>query len=290
MVSDIVLNTIWTGGVLLVCLLIQLIPLKMLSRLTKPFSWKTFGIRKIKRWHSRTDTLGNLMVWISALLCVTAPWGPYAPIWLSLWLSYTWLCTLSRAVRLGQGVVRWQKQTVIFLVNLLYGISLLGLLGVYSHYGLWIRAYLYAHEISTGAGLNWMYYLTNIQPAAYLLLVIISFWPMAVLWGQFKYMRLENTFKASNIYLYINKYTVLILVLLFLGSFGSAGLEKIYQLPPEERISSESRVLPLKEEDVPGHENHKASEQDSSVEEQGNFHPSQNAAPSKQASSSQPAE
>ncbi len=127
-------------AVLFFSLLFLLIPLKYVAQLTIPFSFKTFGIRKIRRWHSRTDTLANLFLWISVILAFAFPFIPEARLAYGIWLTFTWLCTLSRAVRLSQIRKGNIKLTVIFMLNLIYGFGMLSGLGLLDDQGLWIRS------------------------------------------------------------------------------------------------------------------------------------------------------
>ena len=248
--SQLILSGIFAAGGLAFSLLLILIPLKTMSILTTPFSMKTFGIRKIKRWHSRTDTLANLMLWISVLLCVGAPLIPYSPIIYLVFLLFTWLCTASRAVRMTQVKEKWKKLTVIFLINLIFSIGALAAIGAFNHYALWIRSFQFATDLIDGTATTALYYLTNVQPAAYILQMLILVLPLVNLWGQFKYMRLENTFKAANIYTYILKSLILIIILFGAAFGGPKALERIYQVDENNRISNESRFHPLTREEL----------------------------------------
>ncbi len=248
--SELFMSGIFAAGALAISLLLILIPLKVMSILTTPFSMKTFGIRKIRRWHSRTDTLANLMLWISVLFCIAAPLIPYSPIIYLVWIILTWLCTVSRAVRMTAVREKWKKLTVIFLIDLTFLIGTLAAIGAFNHYALWIRSFQFVNDLFDGTGRTAIYYLTNVQPAAYILQTLILIIPLVNLWGQFKYMRLENTFKASNIYTYILK-SLLVIVVLFGAAFGGPkALERIYQVDENDRISNESRFHPLDREQL----------------------------------------
>lgn len=250
MSSTMIFNLILSLGIVLVSLLILTIPLKTLSLLTTPFSMRTFGIRKIKRWHSRTDTLANLMIWITVIFCIIYPFIPYSPIIWAVWITFTWLCALARAVRLTAAGQRWKKLAVIFCITVIYGFGLLGGLGLFNHYSLWIFSFQYANSIAAGEGLDYMYYLSNVQPFSYLaqmLIMIISGWN---LWGQFKYMRLENTFKAANMFTYIFKFLITTCIVAGISIFGQSFLEDVYQTPAADKVSSTNSYLPMDREEA----------------------------------------
>lgn len=242
----------YTGIALVVICLLLLIPLKVQSTLTVPFSFRTFGIRKIRRWHSRTDTLANLMLWISAIFCVLAPWIPYSPLIYLAWLILTWLATVSRAIRLTRVTKKGVKLTVIFFVNLVFAIGMLAAMGFYNNFALWIRSFLFANDIVSGEGLRLMYYLSSVQPGAYLVQTLLLLLPVCALWGQFKYMRLENTFKAANLGFYVIKNLVFVAILALLGFAGNTVLENVYNVEHGEWTSSESFAYPLDREEAAG--------------------------------------
>lgn len=239
----------YTGIALVVICLLLLIPLKVQSTLTVPFSFRTFGIRKIRRWHSRTDTLANLMLWISAIFCVLAPWIPYSPLIYLAWLILTWLATVSRAIRLTRVTKKGVKLTVIFFVNLVFAIGMLAAMGFYNNFALWIRSFLFANDIVSGEGLRLMYYLSSVQPGAYLVQTLLLLLPVCALWGQFKYMRLENTYKARFMGFYIIKQLIVIAVVFFLGTMALGLTEDMYNVPAEERLSEGARPAQKEKED-----------------------------------------
>jgi len=51
----------WAGAALLSGILLVLVPAKLLRKITSPFTFSSKGIGKIRRWHTTTDTLGNIL-------------------------------------------------------------------------------------------------------------------------------------------------------------------------------------------------------------------------------------
>lgn len=233
----------WLGGVLIFALVCLMIPLKTTAMLTGPFTMKRFGVRKIKRWHSQTDTLANLMLWISVLFCIAAPFIPYSPLIYGLWLTFTWLCTISRVPLMGRVKSKNEKLAVLFLLNLTYGVGLVAGLGMINGYRLWLDTFTFANMIESLEAFDIMLYLSDPMPAGFLLQIILLIWPLARLWGQFKYMRLEGTYKAVSITSYVVKSLIVIAAIALLGSFGDVALEKVYQKNTEEIV--EEGHLPL---------------------------------------------
>lgn len=230
-----------------IALIVACLPFKAVALCTTPFSMKTFGIRKIKRWHSRTDTLANCMIWISVILCIGAPWIPYSPWICAVWLTFTYLCALSRAVRLTQAYNDAYKRIVIFFISALYAISLNCALGMNNGFVLWKYFFDYANMIESKAAFDIMLYLNNITPMGYLAQLILLLVPLVSLWGQFKYMRLENTFKGANIFLYVIKTLILLLIVFGLGAYATKGLSAIYN---QDQTLTQLVRLPLNKNEI----------------------------------------
>lgn len=236
---------IWTGSAVLISGLLLLLPLKVTAVLTTPFSLKTFGIRKIKRWHSRTDTLANFMLWVSCLFSIAAPWIPYSPLLYCAWLTFSWLCTISRAVRLSEVKSRSRKTLIIFLLDIVYFTSLFCAIGALNKYTLWIQSFGFANVFISHEAWQPMFYLSSPLPAAYLSQTILLMVPLVSFWSQFKYMRLENTYKASNMMTYVLKSLFLVLFLVILSAYGPYGIDFIYSSDGFEHTSAESFGYPL---------------------------------------------
>ncbi len=237
MSSSTIYNLILILAVLFLSLLLMLVPLKILNQITAPFSFKTFGIRKIRRWHSRTDTLANLFLWISVLFSILFPLIPESRIVYGIWLTFTWLCTLSRAVRLTQVRKSEVKMTVILMLSLLFGYGLVSGLGLFDHGGLWKRSAWLFGDLAKPENQHLFYFLRSPNFTSYLLQAAIMIVSLCSLWGQFKYMRLENTYKARFLTTYVLKNLIVSLVILAAGVYGLPFMEGIYRVSDEERLT-----------------------------------------------------
>lgn len=240
--------------VILVSLLILLIPFHVLGTITSPFTFRTFGIRKIKRWNNHTDTLANLFLWVSLFFCIGAPAIPSFQYIYLIWLTFSWLCAISRAVRLKDVSEKWKRSTVLLLLNLLYGFSLISALGLMNHGGLISYTRTFWADIQNGQALHPMYYMTSPVFVCCLAQIILMLIPLYSFWSQFKYMRLENTFKARFIGSYIVKQIIVITVVFFLGTLSLGMLEGMYHVPEEERYSEGNRPKETTTETQPENE------------------------------------
>lgn len=247
-------------AVLFFSLLFLLIPLKYVAQLTIPFSFKTFGIRKIRRWHSRTDTLANLFLWISVILAFAFPFIPEARLAYGIWLTFTWLCTLSRAVRLSQIRKGNIKLTVIFMLNLIYGFGMLSGLGLLDDQGLWIRSETLVRDLSNPEAWQILYLLRSPNFMSYLLQAALMVFTLCTLWSQFKYMRLENTYKARFLATYIIRNAIAAALILGAGVYGLAFLEDIYQVEANEKLNSTDQQETQKQEEPSEGQNEPAPE------------------------------
>lgn len=237
MTSKTILYLVYILAVILLSLTILLIPIKTLAAITQSFSLKTFGIRKIKRWKSRTDTLANFFLWISVLFSIFFPVIPYSKWIYCIWLTFTWLCTLSRAVRLTGVKSLNKKLIVIFFINCIYGFGLLCSLGAFNRDGLWVIAHTFYDDLVSGYAFQFAYLLWSINICGYVLQFLLLMLPAVWLWAQFKYMRLENSFNSRNIVFYIIKSVLQVLILLFLGIMGLPLVEDLYNIETENRLT-----------------------------------------------------
>lgn len=239
---------LFSAIVILVSLLILLIPFPVLGTITSPFSFRTFGIRKIKRWNNHTDTLGNFFLWVSLLFCIAAPAIPYFQYFYLVWLTFSWLCAISRAVRLKDVSEKWKKSTVLFLLNLLYGFSLVTALGLMNHGGLIYYTHQFWADIQNGQALHPMYYMTSPIFVCCLIQFVLMLIPLYSFWSQFKYMRLENTYKARFMGFYIIKELIVIVVVFLLGTVSLGLVENMYNIPMEQRFSEGGRPVQNEQE------------------------------------------
>lgn len=199
-----ILDLLYLGVILLASLVVLFIPLSVLGTLTKPFSFKTFGIRKIRRWNNRTDTLANAFLWVSFLLCFGSLFFGLYGRWIVLaWLIFSWLCALSRAVRLPKAVKMARKLTVIFFLNVLFGLGVLSVTGLCNNGILWINASQFLQDMISHKAWDLFYFLHEPYLICWLFQFLLCVIPCFWLWGEFKYMRLENTFKGYSFFSYV---------------------------------------------------------------------------------------
>jgi len=78
------------------------------------------------------------------------------------------------------------------------------------------------------------YLLTNHSIIVYILQGILFFIPVYCMWSQFKYMRLENTYKAMNIITYVIKVLFICFVMAFLAIEGFDFINFVYQVEYKE--------------------------------------------------------
>lgn len=241
MSTELMFTIIVCLSVLFIALLILLIPPGILASITRPFSFKTFGIRKLVRLHSRTDTLANLFLWLSVIYCLLFPLVPYSQWIFGLWITLSWLCAVSRAIRLSQVPKNMVKLCVIFMITLIYGYGLVMGLGILNHHELWIRSVELFVYLSDPENWKLFYFLSSPDPASYVLQFCLMLYPLCLLWGQFKYMRLENTYKSRNLFFYIFKSLICVALILGMGIFGLRLIDTAYQTEARRKIESQSQ-------------------------------------------------
>lgn len=234
--NEVWLSVLLAGLILILSILIALLTPKALSIITYPFSFKTFGIRKIKRRHAVTDTFGNVCLCIALIYCLLYPFLPYNRYITIFLMTFSYLCTLSRVPRMSEVYKRRDKSLCAFFISAIFGYGLCGSLGLFNNQQLLDLAENFVAAVQDGQWKNVLFYLNNAAFMGYLcqgLLMAIVFY---ALWSQFKWMRVENIYKARNIFFYVCKMTVYLILILALSVFGGIGLSIIYQIEENQAI------------------------------------------------------
>lgn len=225
-----ILNLVLAGLVVLLSFLISFLPPKTISIITYFFSFKTFGIRKLKRRHSMTDTLGNVFLFISVIFCFVYPFIPYFTVIAGVWITFSYLAALSRVPRMSRVKSRKAKSFCTFFLSAIYGFGLIGSLGVFNHSELIYLSMQFAQDVMNGTAFSIMYPLTNAAIVAWLAQGLLMLITLYCFWSQFKFMRLENSFKARNLTTYTLRSLFFLILILFLSVGSSWGIRRVYQV------------------------------------------------------------
>ena len=119
---------------------------------------------------------------------------------------------------------------VIYGLYLMAAIGLVSALGLLNNHVADMMVTTYRTDLFAGNVFDIFYLLTNHSIIVYILQGILFFIPVYCMWSQFKYMRLENTYKGRNIGLFAIKIIWLCLVMTGLSYGGVEILNWAYYI------------------------------------------------------------
>lgn len=227
----------WAGAALLSGILLVLVPAKLLRKITSPFTFSSKGIRKIRRWHTTTDTLGNILETLCVIYCFTWPFVPDALLWYGLILAFTLLCTISRCAIIALKQTKGYPGAEIRIVMVclwMVGIIGFGAAGGFFNGRIFdLPVHTLAQKARTGTLFDDLfYYLSDPGLFHYLLESVLMVIPICTLWNQFKHMRLERTYKSINLFFFLCKMAVICAILIGGGWLGFDALNTIWHFEP----------------------------------------------------------
>lgn len=215
-------------------IIFALVPSRTYNILTKILSFDKKGIRYIRRRHDKVDALANLFLFIGLIFSVLYFVLPFYSLIYAVFLIFSFLCVLGQANRVLKKKNRNVYRIVIYGLYLMAAIGLVSALGLLNSHVADMLVTTYRTDLFAGNVFDIFYLLTNHSIIVYILQGILFFIPVYCMWSQFKYMRLENTYKAMNIITYVIKVLFICFVMAFLAIEGFDFINFVYQVEYKE--------------------------------------------------------
>lgn len=215
-------------------IIFALVPSRTYNILTKTLSFDKKGIRYIRRRHDKVDALANLFLFIGLIFSVLYFILPFYSLIYAVFLIFSFLCVLGQANRVLKKKNRNVYRIVIYGLYLMTAIGLVSALGLLNNHVADMMVTTYRTDLFAGNVFDIFYLLTNHSIIVYILQGILFFIPVYCMWSQFKYMRLENTYKAMNIITYVIKVLFICFVMVFLAIEGFDFINFVYQVEYKE--------------------------------------------------------
>lgn len=215
-------------------IIFALVPSRTYNILTKTLSFDKKGIRYIRRRHDKVDALANLFLFIGLIFSVLYFVLPFYSLIYAVFLIFSFLCVLGQANRVLKKKNRNVYRIVIYGLYLMTAIGLVSALGLLNNHVADMMVTTYRTDLFAGNVFDIFYLLTNHSIIVYILQGILFFIPVYCMWSQFKYMRLENTYKAMNIITYVIKVLFICFVMVFLAIEGFDFINFVYQVEYKE--------------------------------------------------------
>lgn len=215
-------------------IIFALVPSRTYNILTKTLSFDKKGIRYIRRRHDKVDALANLFLFIGLIFSVLYFILPFYSLIYAVFLIFSFLCVLGQANRVLKKKNKNVYRIVIYGLYLMTAIGLVSALGLLNNHVADMMVTTYRTDLFAGNVFDIFYLLTNHSIIVYILQGILFFIPVYCMWSQFKYMRLENTYKAMNIITYVIKVLFICFVMVFLAIEGFDFINFVYQVEYKE--------------------------------------------------------
>ena len=215
-------------------IIFALVPSRTYNILTKTLSFDKKGIRYIRRRHDKVDALANLFLFIGLIFSVLYFVLPFYSLIYAVFLIFSFLCVLGQANRVLKKKNRNVYRIVIYGLYLMACIGLVSASGMLNNHVADMLVITFRTDLFAGNVFNVFYLLTNHSIMVYILQGILFFIPVYCMWSQFKYMRLENTYKAMNIITYVIKVLFICFVMAFLAIEGFDFINFVYQVEYKE--------------------------------------------------------
>lgn len=215
-------------------IIFSLAPSRTYNILTKALSFDKKGIHYIRKRHDKVDALANLFLCIGFIFSVLYFVFPFYSLIYAAFLIFSFLCVLGQANRVLKKKNRTVYRVVIYGLYLMAAIGLVSALGMLNNHIADMQVTTFRTDLFTGNVFNVFYLLTNHSIVVYILQGILFFIPVYCMWSQFKYMRLENTYKAMNIITFAIKVLFICVVMVFLAIEGFDFINFVYQVEYKE--------------------------------------------------------
>ncbi len=228
--QELLIMTAITIGTLLIGIVISLLPHGFMDIITKYFSFEKWGMRKIYRRRDWVDTFANTCLFICVIFCFLFAFIPFYMVIYGLMVLFSFLALLGQANRVMDEESKKSRFVVFYCCYLMAAFGFLSAAGVFNNYMLYADIAQFRANVFTNQMLNWYYYLSRPYVAAVFVQAILYMIPMYFIWAQFKYMRLEDTYKGRNLVSFTIKVIFLVLLNIFIGNVLPYALHKAYHV------------------------------------------------------------
>lgn len=194
-------------------------------------SFDHFGIRTIKRRHDQTDTLGNFILFACLVFCCL-----YWQLQDSFMVIYTVLFGISFVLLMGQTYrisstyPKKKQNSLILAIFTMSAIAYCSAIGLWNGHQILKDLPVFLQSLQKHATSSFFYYVRHYEWASVILSGLTMFYTFYLILAQFKYMRLEDTFKADTLIFFWIKVIFVSILSIGLGYGGYVLIAFAYYL------------------------------------------------------------
>lgn len=220
----IVLGIIVVAGIL-ICVLPQF----MRETIANVFSMSDFGLRYSKWRRDNIDTFGNIMLFLGFIISIVAGLIPYGQYLFIAYFLFSFLCLVGQTFRISKDDPTIQRLSLTLAIYFMCAVAFVSAVFLVSP-RMAQALPQFIQDMQEHKYLSFIYWFSRYEPLLVVDQIACYFAAYYVVWAQFKYMRLENHYKAGNLVFFWIK-VVFVCLMLVAMSLGYAYLiEKVYYL------------------------------------------------------------
>lgn len=218
-------------------ILMSVLPKPVYNLITRAFSMHKNGIRKVRRYHTTTDSIANLLIGVSIIFCVFYSFIPFYSVVYTIFFVLSYLCLLAQVNRVTSKKSQQVARTCILLNNVFVGICFLGALGFLNGHASVAVINQFMLDFHAYKAFDILYLLQNRTWMYWLFQSMLFLFPLFIMWSHFKYMRLESSVKGVYFITYIIKMLFLMGIVLCFSMGAFDFLDKVYQVDALKKLA-----------------------------------------------------
>lgn len=194
-------------------------------------SFGHFGIRTIKRRHDQTDTLGNFILFLCLVFCCLYWKIPqYFLLLYTILFGISFLILMSQTYRISQTYSKKKQISLILAIFTMCAIAYCSAIGLLNGHQIMKDLPVFLQSLQKNETSSFFYYVRHYEWVSVILSGLVMFYTFYLVCAQFKYMRLENSFKADNMIFFWIKVIFVSILSIGLGYGGYRIIALAYYL------------------------------------------------------------
>ncbi len=194
------------------------IPQKGYDFLVRVFSFGDIGIRKVNRRHDYVDGFANLLLLITIVLSLFHFEIPYGNIGFAVAFWFSFLCAFSQLHRVTSAETKKNQLILKYAFYILAVCCFIASNGVTHSFV--SDTTQFVNDLHSNRVFSVFYVLSHHEIMIVFLQTMLYIFSFYCMWAQFKFIRLEDTYKANSVLFFCIKMAFLSIFVLLISYFG----------------------------------------------------------------------
>lgn len=207
------------GIVGVIALIALLLPKPIRHAITTIFSFGEFGLWEIHWRHDTVDLISNFILLLMFIFSVGYFMVPYYQIVYILLYGFAVICLLAQTYRVTDDDPTWKSILTLLPLLIMLAVAFFGAMGLFNQHHAVKATTVFVKALEKKELLDPIFWISNPEPLIVIFQALSYFASFYVAWAQFKSMRLDDTYKANNLFLLWIK-IIFVCAILFGLNFG----------------------------------------------------------------------